>query len=262
VVPGVPGVPAATTNAGPAGKVVAAFDQMAREIEQDKWPSFWVLNGDGPRQRPKGLVVQDATAGRADVEAAFGRFWTAWESRRERIRQQLIRKRIEELTKQGTPPDKAKEQAEQALRPIPPLRVTTPNPDINAPFFTQIEADVADGVKGDWSQNGGMSVSGSVRFSESLRLHCNGDLSARLRGRAEKLVLFANGSLVADLADLQAPMVEAQPNGTLFLRLGPGTDVLKLDGNALPATVLVRGNPGLKVEGANNTDPRCVVINY
>jgi hypothetical protein len=242
--------------------VVAAFDQMTKEIEEDKWPSFWALSGGGPFQGPKEVVVRDATAGRANVEAAFGRFWTAWESRPERIRQQLIRKRIEQLTKQGTPQAQAQEQAEQAYRPAPPLRVTTPNADINRPFFTRIEADVANGVRGDWSQNGGMNVSGSVQFSESLRLHCNGDLSARLRGRAEKLVLFENGNLVADLVDLHAPLVEAQPNGALFLRLGPGTSVLKLDGNARHATILVRGNPGLKVEHANAAAPRWVVINY
>jgi len=254
------GVAPAPGATGPAVKMVAALDQVTREIEQDKPPSFWALMG-GP-VKPKGLVAVDATAGRADLDAAFGRFWAAWESRPERIRQSLVRQRVEQLTKQGVPPDRAKEQAEQAFRPLPPLRVTTPNPDLDKQYFTRIEADVAGGVQGIWSQNGGMNVSGTVEFSELLRLQCNGDLSARLRGRVGKLDLHANGSVVADLADLQAPVVEARPNGNLFLRLGPGTGVLKLDGLAVTATVMVRGNPGLKVEGKIDRDPRVVVIHY
>lgn len=250
-------------SAAPASpQVITALRQMTREIEEDKAPAFWVLAGDTVPKRPNGLIEVDATGWRANIDTEYARFWTAWESRPERIRQQLIRQRVEQLTKQGAAADKAKQQAEQALPPLPPLRVTTPNPDLDKPVFNRIEADVAGGTKGIWSQNGGLSVDGTVEFSELLRLQCNGDLSVRLKGRIGKLDLHANGSLVADLADLQAPVVEVRPNGNLFLRLGPGTGVLKLDGNGVTAAVMVRGNPNLKVEGVNNPDPRIVVIRY
>jgi len=259
-----PGRPPAADGPS-AARVIEAFDKMADEINQDKFPSFWSLPGDDrfPRAGGKGVAPVDAAARAADLEAAFGRFWAAWESRPERTRQKLVRQQAERLAQQGTPPDKAREQAEQAFRPVPPLRVTTPNPDLGGKPFNRIEADVANGVRGEWSQNGGLTVIGSVEFSESLRLHCNGDLTARLRGRVGTLDLHANGSVVADLADVQAPAVEVSPNGNLLLRVGPGTGVLRLAGGLQAATVVVRGNRRLKLEGTGGRRvERVLVVHY
>ncbi len=207
-------------------------------------------------------MTADATGRRADVDAAFAKFWTPWAGRVERSRQKLMRDQIDQLVKQGTPPDKAREQIAKTWQPIPPLKVTTPNPDLHARFFNQIEAEVPNGVKGEWSQNGSLGVTGSVRFSESLKLHCNGDLTVQLRGDVGTLFLEANGAVSADLVEMRAPVVEASPNGMVFLRVGPGTHTVRLKGGGRDATILVRGNSGLKVEGPNGQPAHGVVIAY
>ncbi|MBN9119652.1 MAG: hypothetical protein J0I06_10940, partial [Planctomycetes bacterium] len=202
---------APTGSMSPAQKVIAAFDQMTKEMEQGGGPTFGTVARSADVPGHGDTAVVDASGVRPAFDGAFGQFFTAWDSRAERVRQSLVRRRIEELTKQGVSPDRAREQAEQAFRPVPPVRVTTPNPDLNDPFFSRIEAEVAGGVKGIWSQNGNLSVGGAVQFSELLRLQSNGDLTVRLRGRAERLDLHANGNLVADLLEVQAAVVEVRP---------------------------------------------------
>ena len=110
-------------------------------------------------------------------------------------------------------------------------------------------------MKDHWHQNGGLRVDGSVQYSESLTVQCNGGLTVALRGKAGKLVLHANGELVADLVALNAPVVEVRPNGPLFLRVGAETKTVKIDGNAVGAVILTRGNGGLKVEGVTEHTP-------
>jgi hypothetical protein len=102
-------------------------------------------------------------------------------------------------------------------------------------------------------------VTGSVQYSESLQLQCNGSLTAKLRGRVGTLSLDANGSVIVDLVELNAPVVEVHVNGGLFLRVGPGTNTVRLSGNAMSGTILTRGNSGLKVEGAGGHDQLAVV---
>jgi hypothetical protein len=252
---------AVTKRAGDVDGVVLYLDELARESEQDKAPMFGPLVGDRQRPQSGAPVTLDATAGRAEIDAAFGRFWTAWEARPDLKRKALIRTRIETLTKKGTAPDKAKEEAERAFPRDPPLLVTEPTPLLDA-RVNRITAQVTGGTRGIWSQNGGLNVDGSVQYSELLRIQVNGQLSARLKGRAERLELHANGNLVADLTELLAPTVEVRPNGHLFLRIGPGTGTLKVDGNIVSATVLVRGKTDLKIVGADNRSPPVVVVNY
>jgi hypothetical protein len=235
---------------------------MAADIAQDKMPfhDLGKLAESLPKPAKPGGVCLDLAAQRAEIDPSFAKLWAAWETFPERMRQKVIRDQTALLMKQGKTPDAARAQAEKMGQKLPPLKITAPNPDFRDKFFTQIEADVKDGVKDFWTQNGGLSVTGSAEYSESLRIHCNGGLTAQLRGRANPLTLQANGALIADLVEMNAPVVEVMPNGPLFLRLGPGTNTVRVTGNAAGALILTRGNSGLKVEGVEERSSRNVAV--
>ncbi len=238
------------------------FDRMTEEIGQDKMPfhSLGNLAERMPKPATPGGIGLNATPQRAELDASFAKLWAAWETFPERMRQKVIRDQTALLMKQGMTPDKAQAQAEKQNQKLPPLKITAPNPDFRDKFFTQIEADVKDGEKDFWTQNGGLRVTGSVEYSESLRIHCNGGLTVGLRGRAGVLTLQANGELIADLVEMNAPVVEVMPNGPLFLRVGPSTNTVRVTGNAVGAVILIRGNTGLKVEGVEERSPRNVAV--
>jgi len=232
-----------------------AFDKMAEDIGQDKVPfsALWELVPRLPKPATVGGIGLDATAQRTEIDASFAKLWTVWGTFPERIRQKLIRDHTDRLTKQGMTPDAARAEAEKRNQPIPPLKVTAPNPDFRSGFLvftSSIEADVSNGVKDEWSTNSFLRVNGSVQYSESLRLHCNGILTSRLRGQVGMLELHANGDVIADLVELNAPVIKVQANGNLLLRVGPGTNTVQVENVSLSSTILTRGNSGLKVEGA------------
>lgn len=252
--------PAPTPADAPGGNaeratVAPALDRMTADIGQDKMPFHALGKLAGSLPKPA-----DAKAERAELDAAFTKLWAAWETFPERMRQKVIRDQTALLTKQGKTPDQARAQAEKQSQPLPPLKITAPNPKLVDRFFNRIEANVANGVRDEWDQNGGLSVAGSVQYSESLKIHCNGGLTVGLRGRVGVLTLHANGELIADLAELTAPVVEVMPNGPLLLRVGPGTTTVRVTGNAVGALILARGNGGLKVEGVDERSARQVAV--
>lgn len=253
-----------TQAAGPsAEKVIAAFNRMADETNADKYPSLADLTGIGWKELPRGgTVTADATTRRADLDAAFDKYWAAQDTRPERVRQKMIRDRTDALTKQGVAPDQARQQAEKMHPPVRPIKVTTPTLEPGSRFM--VEADVANGVKGDWTNNGPLVVTGSVRFTESFRIHTNGPLTVKLRGAVGALLLEANGSIHADLSELTAATVETKANGALLLRAGPSTRVVRMQPGAIPECVILSRGGGLKLEpvGGQTQPPRALVVSY
>jgi hypothetical protein len=247
----------------PARLLTDAFGKLGDAIAQDKIPAydfgFDKLAEYLPEPPAPGRVRADLTARRTEIDESFGKFWAVWDTFPERMRQKVIRDRIALLVKQGTTPDAARAQAEKQAPPLPPLKITTPNLDLRDKFFDRIDADVK-GASDTWRHNGGLTVTGAVEYSEALQVNCNGDLTLKLRGRAATLALHANGRLLADAIELNAPVVAVAPNGPLLLRVGPGTRTVRLDGNVVGGLILARGNPGLKVEGADERFARTLAV--
>lgn len=260
--PATPGGPVAILPSPTAGKVTAWLDRMADDIEHDKVSGFEARLDSQLPAPVAGVSAVDATAVRPALDASFARFWAAWETRPERTRQKNVLDLTDTLTKQGMPPDKAKERAEQSIRPLPPLQVTTPNPDFAGKFFNHIEANVPDGVTGDWTAPTLTRVAGAVRFSASLRVGSNGGVTLKLRGQVGTLTVDPVVDVFADLLELDAPVVELRAKGTTFLRVGPKTKTVRLLGNVINATVFAPAKSGLKLEGAEATHRGVVVVWY
>jgi hypothetical protein len=251
-----------------ATKVIEVLDGMTVMIGQDKHSLFSLrkVAGELPANKlaPNAAGVGlDGSAERDRIDAAFAKFWDALEKLPEARRQARVRQRAEVLTKQGVAPDKARAEAEKTNPAPPTYRLTTPtDPDFGILSPGLIQAQVADGVRANWSLNGSMRVVGEVRFRESLRVHPNGDLTVRLKGQAGKLELSANGDVTADLVDLRAPVVEVSPNGGLLLRVGPETTIVRIQGGVHGGLILARGNPQLRVEGSSDPTRQVAVVGY
>ena len=94
-----------------------------------------------PKPATPGGIALNVTAQRTEVDASVSKMLAAWETFPERMRQKVIRDQTALLVKQGKSPDAARIQAEKQSQPLPPLKVTAPNPELDGKFFTRIDAD-------------------------------------------------------------------------------------------------------------------------